>query len=338
MPLHIPIEIYPLIFQHIASNAILSNLCTVSRAFRDEAQRILYHTVRLPPDRDCMTSWCDAVVENPGLAMHVYALYLPTTIRHNPLFKTEIDSMLQKLRQAVKRALFSLSRLAELHTYSSWGRRYLNFDIFCGLPFHLQVVAVEPNPPGTLEHYLKFLSEQPAIRHWRLNVLWGHPLDPDVLPLLTSAHIHSSALDIISRCPMIRALRVEKSPQAEFCNQLLMLKAFRHTLAGLSVGYSNRLAVELAVIRDTVPNIKFLELRPHDGVSIAWSVPVRLILMCSFRYSTHQPTYFLNSQAFRISLLSYLSCRPASKINRAGLQTWKRDCRWRRVSWTRTRR
>jgi hypothetical protein len=121
MPRYIPIELYAPIFLHITSIAELSNLCTVSRAFRDEAQRILYHTVRLPNDRDHIISWCHNIVKNPGLAMQVYALSLPIAFAPEHVLKAELELMLQELQHVVKRALSLLSRLAELHTYWASG-------------------------------------------------------------------------------------------------------------------------------------------------------------------------------------------------------------------------
>jgi hypothetical protein len=263
MPRHVPIEIYALIFQHVTSNAELSNLCMVSRTFRHEAQRILCHTVRLPIDYDRLISWFQVIAENPRLAVEVYALFLPITFRCESPLATEPNSMLQTLQQAVKRALSSLSRLVELHTFSPPGTVYLNLDLLCGHPFRLQVFGEAVQP--THGHWLKFLSEQPGIRHLRANISQGHAIGPYVLPLLTSAHVLSSALNIFTHCPMIRALRVMKCSLRYF-GELAGLKAFRSTLTTLSLEYLGYLMEELELVRDAVPNIKFLGLRPLYGV------------------------------------------------------------------------
>jgi hypothetical protein len=266
MPRHIPAELLALIFQHFTSKAALSNLCLVSRAFRREAQRILYHTIRLPSDYDRLVSWCDAIVANPHLAMQVYSLCLPAGFLQEQLPTAELDIIRQELRHVVKRALSSLPRLAELRTYFSYGTRYLSFDILCGHPFCLQVFDEGPQLPCLPEHWLEFLSEQPGIRHLRSNIREGHALDPDVLPLLSSAEIYSPALSIFARCPMIRALRVTVWLSSTFSDELLTLKKFGHTLTSLSLGVFDGLSA-IKIIRDTVPHIKFLGLRWQRGVS-----------------------------------------------------------------------
>jgi hypothetical protein len=264
MPRHIPAELLALIFQHFTNKAALSNLCLVSRAFRHEAQRILYHTIRLPSDYDRLVSWCDATVANPHLAMQVYSLSLPTSFRHRQLFTAKLDTIRQELRHVVKRALSLLLRLARLHTFHSEGARYLSFDILCGHPFRLQVFEEEPQSPRSLNHWLEFLSEQPGIRHWRSDV-YGHAVVPNILPLLTSADIYLPMLTTIARCPMIRALRVTRRPWAP--SQPSELKVFTHTLTSLSLECSEYPMVDLKVVRDAVPNIKFLGLHLQDAVS-----------------------------------------------------------------------
>jgi hypothetical protein len=266
MPRYIPIELYVPIFQYITSIAELSNLCTVSRAFRDEAQRILYHTVRLPNDRDRIISWCHTIVENAGLAMQVYSLSLPIAFAHKPVLMVAPDFMpvLQELQHAVKRALSSLSRLVKLYTYSSLGTDYLDPDIFCGHPFHLQVFG-EDLPMSRFEQWLKFLSEQPGIRHWRSNVHEGHALNPNVLPLLTSADVYLITINILAPCPMIRALRVRRWSSRS--DELLRLELFRHTLTSFSVADIDR-PQAVQIVRDAVSNIKFLGLQPSFGVSM----------------------------------------------------------------------
>jgi hypothetical protein len=271
MPRHIPIELYAVIFHHITSQAELSNLCTVSRAFRHEAQRILYHTVRLPNDYDLLVSWCRTIVETPRLAMAVYALFLPATftpaiIEHGLLLDAEFDPKVQELQQVVKRALSSLLRLVELHTFLPVGTVYLNMNVLCGQPFHLQVFS-EDSAQGKTADSLKFLSEQPRIRHWRLNIVRGRSIDPAILPSLTSAQIYSCALDVLTRCPMIRALRVMRW-SLRYSDDLSGLRAFRYTLTTLSLEYLGHFMEELKVVRDTVPNIKFLGLRLQYGVSL----------------------------------------------------------------------
>jgi hypothetical protein len=264
MPRHLPNELLALTFQHITSSAELSKLCTVSRAFRDEAQRILYHTVRLPNDR--IISWCHTIVANPGLAMQVHALSLPDAFKPGIMLTVKPNLSLQELQQVVKRALSSLSRLVELEIHPSSGTPYVDSDMFCGHPFRLQVFGETLDYPCKLEHWLKFLSEQPGIRHWRPNIISGHPIDPDVLPLLTSAEVHFSALDILSLCPMIRALRVKRWSWGS-SRELSRLKLFRRTLTSLSVGYFNGL-LAVTIARDAVPNIKFLGLQLDSRVSL----------------------------------------------------------------------
>jgi hypothetical protein len=269
MSRRIPIELCALIFQHITSRAELSNLCAVSRTFRDEAQRILYHTVHLPNDYDLLVSWCRTIVETPRLALAVYSLFLPATFtpatfEHGRLPKAEFGPKVRELQQVVKRALSSLSRLVELHTFSPVGTAYLNVKLLCGHPFRL-LVFEEELPRRSLGHWLKFLSGQPGIRYWRPNILRGRrSIDPDILPSLTSAQVYSCSLNVLTRCPMLRALQVMRW-SLQYFDELSDLKAFRCTLTTLSLEYSDM--VELEIVRDAVPNIKFLALRPQSGVS-----------------------------------------------------------------------
>jgi hypothetical protein len=271
MPRHIPVELYALIFQHITSKAELLNLCMVSHALRHEAQRILFHSVRLPSDYDRLVSWCHTIVESPRLAMEVHALFLPAaftlaTFKHGRLLEAEFDPKVQGLQRVVKQALSSLSRLVELHIFLPAGRVYLHVNLLCGHPFCLQVFEEDLPWQCNLGHWLEFLSEQPGIRHWRPNIDQGHALDPDVLPLLTSAHVSSSALNIFFHCPTIRALRIMRR-SSRYSDELSGLNAFRYTLTSLSLEHLGHCMVELEIVRDAVPSIKFLGLQPQCGVS-----------------------------------------------------------------------
>jgi hypothetical protein len=77
---------------------------------------------------------------------------------------------------------------------------------------------------------------------------------------------------------MLRALRVTRCSLDELCDELLMLKVFRHTLTSLSLEYVEYSTMELEIVRDAVPNIKFLGLRPAPWVSPC-SVAVQILLM-----------------------------------------------------------
>jgi hypothetical protein len=329
MPRHIPVELYAPIFQHITSKAELSNLCMVSRAFRHEAQRILYHAVRLSTNYESIISWCHTIVGNPGLAMQVYALSLPNTFEP----RTVQTVKPQELQQVVKRALSSLSRLVELEIYASSGTLYVDSDMFRGHPFRLQVFSETlPDSPRTLEYWLEFLSEQPGIRHWRSGIMMGPPMDPDVLPSLTSAEVYSHALDILSPCPMIRALQVNRWSSG-YSEELSALKAFRRRLTRLTVVYfENLLAV--AVVRDAVPDINFLGLQLDLRVKSAMFQPLMHLCTQPIRsfIRTPLPTYSPNSHASRISPPSSSRCPAMKKTAGAGPQTQKKRRLWRQVS------
>jgi hypothetical protein len=198
--------------------------------------------------------------------MQVYALSLPTGFEPRVVITTKPNLKLQELRQVVKRALSSLSRLVDIETYKSSGALYVDSDMFCGHPFRLRVFGETLDYPCTHEYWLKFLSEQPGIRHWRMSIISGLPINPDVLPLLTSAEVRLSALDILSLCPMIRALRVKIWTWGN-SEALSRLKLFRRTLASLSVVNVNPLQA-VKIIRDAVPDIKILGLQPSFSVSL----------------------------------------------------------------------
>jgi hypothetical protein len=200
--------------------------------------------------------------------MEVHALFLPAaftlaTFKHGRLLEAEFDPKVQGLQRVVKQALSSLSRLVELHIFLPAGRVYLHVNLLCGHPFCLQVFE-EDLPRCNLGHWLKFLSEQPGIRHWKSNIHRGPSIDPDILPLLTSAQICSPELYILAPCRMIRALRVSIGAYEE----LPRLKTFRHSLTSLCLEDVILDVMRLNIVRDAVPNIKFLGLELGIKVSL----------------------------------------------------------------------
>jgi hypothetical protein len=261
------------IFEHITNVAFLSGLCKVSRTFRHEAERILYHTVRLPPDYRRISSWSQAIAENPRLGSLVYSLGIPASHSHSRFLSLEKK---QELHTVVKRALSSLSRLEELHIRYFRGPTYLAPDMFLGCPFKLRVFR-DGLPYYTLIHWREFLYEQPGIRHWSPYLSQDEDvnLEPDMLPMLTSAHFRLSLLSILSSRP-IRALHINEVSSLWFVHELAVgLAEFKHSLTNLSLkiwedlvdDYAVYIPTVLETLSDFAPNLKFLRLEAAIAVS-----------------------------------------------------------------------
>ncbi|KAJ7699271.1 hypothetical protein B0H17DRAFT_1049319 [Mycena rosella] len=80
MPMATLLQLPPEICAHVCADverADLVTLCTISRVFRDQAQRLMYRAVDL---QDCapqdLRSWCLAVTRHPQLAERVHKLIL----------------------------------------------------------------------------------------------------------------------------------------------------------------------------------------------------------------------------------------------------------------------
>jgi hypothetical protein len=272
IPVHIPVELYRLIVQNVTRTDVLFNLCTVSRAFYYEAERLLYQAICLPNNIHHILSWCKVIVENPRLAIQVQSLSLAIAYTQDEQLSTT-----EELQIMIKRALSSLSGLKELYTHWSPGTIYLYPTIFCGHSFQLRVFVDKLGDlePYTLNDWLVFLSEQPGIRHWRSNIhSSAEAPQANVLPLLTSAHVYSPALNLITSCPMIRALRVDEWPSPDFLDELAGLKVFRRTLTSLrlrvlshSTNQPHWTPYIIKTIREAVPNLTFLSLEPRPIVS-----------------------------------------------------------------------
>jgi hypothetical protein len=272
----IPIEVYSLFFQHVHHAPTLSNLCTVSRVFQQEAERILYHTVRLPCDYDRVFSWFKAVLQNSRLPNLVYSLTLPRSLRPESI-RSESTSRahLEKLIITIKWALSSLTGLCEIYVYDSSGLNYLCPSMFHGHPFRLQVFESDLPLRRMLMDWQKFFLEQPTIRHWApdLDPRIDHVLEPDLLPSLISARVRLSMLHLLHSRP-IRALQITKCfPMMHLDDLSVGLGPFRHTLRHLSldIGDFTESAIGapqvVRIISAVVPNLHLLDFRAKIGVS-----------------------------------------------------------------------
>ncbi|KAJ7681001.1 hypothetical protein DFH06DRAFT_1164800 [Mycena polygramma] len=96
MPLNIPPEVYSLIRAAVEYRAELVTLCRTSRAFRDEAQRILYRRVNLGHQTRRLKSLALAVTRHSHLAEreHTLVLRLPETLKLSPLDGSRIKDTL----------------------------------------------------------------------------------------------------------------------------------------------------------------------------------------------------------------------------------------------------
>ncbi|KAJ6507387.1 hypothetical protein C8R47DRAFT_1066242 [Mycena vitilis] len=96
MSLNIPPEVCSLICAAVVHRAELATLCRTSRAFRDEAQRILYRRVNLGHQTRQLKSLALAVTRHSHLAerVHTLVLRLPETLKLSPLDGSRIKDTL----------------------------------------------------------------------------------------------------------------------------------------------------------------------------------------------------------------------------------------------------
>ena len=69
-----PTEVYARIFEFVQDRTDLVTLCTVSRAFYLEAERVLYGSVDLSNDHLLIMLWFKKIANDPLLAAHVHSL------------------------------------------------------------------------------------------------------------------------------------------------------------------------------------------------------------------------------------------------------------------------
>ncbi|KAF8143348.1 hypothetical protein K438DRAFT_1783849 [Mycena galopus ATCC 62051] len=107
--LHVPLEICSIICTQVDDPSTLAALCRTSRSFRDEAQRILYHTIDLGghPIRH-VKSWARAITRNAHLAGRVHALSLQLP-QARKLAESDSEDV-----SKIQRALHSCINLKEL--------------------------------------------------------------------------------------------------------------------------------------------------------------------------------------------------------------------------------
>lgn len=85
----LPQELYGSIFNFIDTPQVLLKLCYVSKAFRHEAQRVLYQSVCFVADHSRTEAWTRQVTSNPRLAASVRCL---TIVIDYPVMSSELKS------------------------------------------------------------------------------------------------------------------------------------------------------------------------------------------------------------------------------------------------------
>ncbi|KAJ7122014.1 hypothetical protein C8R43DRAFT_1136290 [Mycena crocata] len=97
--LHLPPEICAIVCEDV-DRADLVALCTISRLFRDQAQRIIYRTANLKQDNpQALKSWCLAVTRHPQLAERVHSLVLD--LPYDLVFTSDAPKLVKALSRCV---------------------------------------------------------------------------------------------------------------------------------------------------------------------------------------------------------------------------------------------
>jgi len=275
------VELYRSIFQHISSAGSLSKLCTVSRTFRYDAERFLYHTIKLSWDYNRLLSWSKLIAGNYRLANLVRSLSLPlSSTRSGGLAVGDLEV----LKETIIQAFSALAFLREFRIYTPIlpGVNYLSPAMLEGHPFRLH--SFEDSALGlALNAWLKFLHEQRNIQHWKPSLLANDGIDQaleeGILPLLASASVLSPILNMLASRP-IQRVEIELLATPELLEQFrLGLRAITHTLTRLSLRIRDDTSGDpgrsgfrvIKVVSTEAPNLKFLGLYTTIFVSASVS-------------------------------------------------------------------
>jgi len=110
---YLPQELYGHVFQFVSDRSDLLVLLSVSRAFRHEAERILYGSVDLAYNHARIHSWFRMIASSPRLAALVQSLTFGIVYSHMP---TPSHLWLEVLAKGLR----SLTNLKEYACSSYW--------------------------------------------------------------------------------------------------------------------------------------------------------------------------------------------------------------------------
>jgi hypothetical protein len=188
----LPTELHRNIILHCYPHD-LTNICRVSRLFKNEAQPILYESAELTYyDYDRILAWSRTIDSRPHLAHMVHLLILPYELSlSGPLwargkFHTSLASA---LRKTVNLKGISIIQIPEATPRASGRVFTLLPKMLVGCSFRLQSFCGRLSTQGFLEDWWKFFSEQKEIRYWDpVPRIPGHGmiLPRDMFPDLTA--------------------------------------------------------------------------------------------------------------------------------------------------------
>jgi hypothetical protein len=273
--LRLPIDLYRFIIEYISDQRDLCSLCVVSKAFRQESERVLYRNVRLTNNYACLVSWSQAIINTPWLASLVHTLSLPSLTRyHDGLY-------VSFLVQSMAKALRALTKLKALHIVnnSSAGlfQCYLHPTILRGCKFRLETFGIRSGSLS-LPDLVPFLSEQREITYWKYEnrTLEGiHILadDPSILPRLSCIYLQDWwILPHLFPRPITRLCLHVTLNESAFARLMDALSLFKETLTHLSLNVldpfssgvsrsSHPLLVRLLWrVKELLPRLQFLNL------------------------------------------------------------------------------
>ncbi|KAF8969020.1 hypothetical protein BDZ97DRAFT_1797420 [Flammula alnicola] len=262
----LPQEICGIICQDPAlARCDLHALCAVSRAFRDEAERLLYVSARLRGTRG-IKSFCIAVIRRPHLALRIRKIML--------LMPPQMDLEADDLARITK-ALRFCANLKDLYTLKDDSRAVsdkpgdaVHTWILEGHAFSLKRFVNNYFQPQVLAEFLKF---QPSLE--TLVVKCRGPAEICDAPLPMLKNLDSSAATIqefstpSSYKRKIERLQFEllQSTDVEELATFVALTRFSDTLKSLSVlrkdGQNGLdIAVLLACVAQQLPDLKYLRI------------------------------------------------------------------------------
>lgn len=171
----LPYDVYQNIVAHTSSASDLASLCRTSRAFHYEAERILYHHIKVCNEQ--IELFCEEIMQNSRLASIVRGL----SLRLDSYAGSFEDEERHRIFKLICHALQTLTSLVSLEVIGSAFDYYsLEFrNIFFGCTFNL----LKFSSSLKVDKYLViFLLSQPNIRHWKSTVLYGAMKIPEGIP------------------------------------------------------------------------------------------------------------------------------------------------------------
>ncbi|KDQ58764.1 hypothetical protein JAAARDRAFT_78356 [Jaapia argillacea MUCL 33604] len=249
----LPLEICGQIFEFLTNPGDLSRVCLSSRAFHDEASRLLYSSVNLE-NAAARKTFARTVIACPYLGERVLSLrtYLEG---EDDDYLAEVFPLLTNLQSLCIPSLDS----EDCHNFPEGHFRQSTFRL---RSFHNHTFKIQ----GTLD----FLSKQPELVEWTQEQIFFYPkegftLPPDFLPNLHTMSIDAEVIFAFTNTPPVTRLKIRfwYMTADEELRTLRNLGRFRETLTNLclqhwdgDVHFRARLLVE--ILAEMTPYIKHL--------------------------------------------------------------------------------